>query len=280
MTAASLAVCSWSLRPTDPNDLVTKIAACGLSAVQLHLDPLRDGSWSEHATTDTLARANIRLVSGMISMKGEDYSSLDAIKRTGGVRQDTLWGDNFRAAEANAALAQRLGLSLVTFHAGFLPHERGDALRRTMIDRVRQLAQLFAARGVRLALETGQESADTLLDVLAELNASLATRWHVGVNFDPANMILYGMGDPIDALRRLLPHVRQVHVKDALPTKTPGSWGEEVPVGTGRVDWPAFFALLREYPVPMAIEREAGEARVEDIRTAASLIRRLTGAMA
>lgn len=275
MNATPLAVCSWSLRPTSARDLCEKVAACGLSTVQLHLDPIRDGSWPEAAVVETLGTAGVRVVSGMFSMKGEDYTTLESIKRTGGVRQDTLWGDNFRAVEANGALAQRLGLSLVTFHAGFLPHTPGDALRRTMIDRVRQLAQLFAARGIRLALETGQESAPTLLGVLAELNASLTSRWHVGVNFDPANMILYGMGDPIDALRKLQPFVRQVHIKDAVATKQAGTWGEEVPVGTGGVDWPAFFKELRGTGVPMAIEREAGDNRIADVQAAASLVRRL-----
>ena len=80
-----------------------------------------------------------------------------------------------------------------------------------------------------------------------------------GVNFDPANMILYGMGDPVAALRALEPHVRQVHVKDALPSATPGEWGSEVRAGTGRVDWPAFFAIARELGVAFLIEREAGE---------------------
>jgi len=275
-----LAVCSWSLRPTSPQDLAEKVLACGLRAVQLHLDPLRDGSWDEARTIATLRDAGISVVSGMISMKHEDYSTLESIRRTGGVRPDGDWGDNFRATEANAGLAQRLGLALVTFHAGFLPHDRGNFERLTMIDRLRQFAQLFAGRGVKLALETGQETAETLLGVLAELNSHLATRWHVGVNFDPANMILYGMGDPAEALVRLLPHVRQVHIKDATPASSPGQWGSEVPAGTGVVRWDEFFRTLRDTDVSLVIEREAGERRVEDVRTAAALVRARAGGAA
>ncbi|CAG0971915.1 hypothetical protein PHYC_01294 [Phycisphaerales bacterium] len=273
-----LAVCSWSLRPTSPADLVGKVEACGLSAVQLHIDPIRDGTWNEKSTVELLKSAGIAILSGMISMKGEDYSSLESIKRTGGIRADVHWGDNFRAIEADAAIAQRLAIPLVTFHAGFLPHETSNFERRTMIDRLRQLAQMFASRGMRLALETGQETAATLLAVLAEVNAHLPTRWHVGVNFDPANMILYGMGDPVDSLRRLLPSVRQVHIKDALPAATAGTWGTEVLAGTGKVDWPEFFRVLRENPVNLVVEREAGEDRVGDVRAAADLVKRLAGA--
>ena len=95
-----------------------------------------------------------------------------------------------------------------------------------------------------------------------------------GVNFDPANMILYGMGDPVDALRRLAPRVRQVHVKDARAARMPGTWGEEVRVGTGEVDWPAFFGVLRAGAphVDLMIEREAGEDRVGDILRARELV--------
>lgn len=271
--ADRLAVCSWSLRAGTPGELRDAVLACGVRRVQLALDPIRSGRWGEDETRRVLGEGGIGVVSGMFAMQGEDYSTLESIRRTGGVRQDVLWGDNFRATEANAALAQRMGLNLVTFHAGFLPHEATPE-RRTMIDRVRQLAQLFASRGMRLALETGQETAATLLGVLAEVNAHLPTRWHVGVNFDPANMLLYGMGDPIEALTALRTHVRQVHAKDARKSATPGEWGEEVPVGAGEVDWTAFFRTLRGYDGAVVIEREAGESRVEDVRRAVEVLTR------
>jgi L-ribulose-5-phosphate 3-epimerase len=97
------------------------------------------------------------------------------------------------------------------------------------------------------------------------------------VNFDPANMILYGMGDPVDAVRTLAPRIAQVHVKDALPTRVPGTWGSEVRVGSGAVDWTAFVAALATIPatVRLAVEREAGSDRVGDIRAALDLLRAL-----
>ncbi|HIA27537.1 MAG TPA: hypothetical protein EYN79_05370, partial [Planctomycetes bacterium] len=88
--------------------------------------------------------------------------------------------------------------------------------------------------GVKLALETGQESAATLEGALEALGRS-----DVGVNFDPANMILYGMGNPVEALVRLAPRVAQIHIKDALASEVAGEWGSEVVVGTGEVDWQA-----------------------------------------
>ena len=153
----------------------------------------------------------------------------------------------------------------MSFHAGFLPEERGDPERHKLIDRLRALADVYAEHGVRLALETGQETAATLLDVLAELE-----RPGVGVNFDPANMILYAMGDPVQALAALAPHVAQIHIKDATRTAVPGQWGSEVVVGTGQVDWTGFFAVVEREGLDcdLMIEREAGSQRVLDVNAA------------
>ncbi|MGD9689306.1 MAG: sugar phosphate isomerase/epimerase family protein [Phycisphaerales bacterium] len=271
-------VCSWSLQPASPTDLADKVRACGLDAVQLALDPLRTGQWSEADTARALKAAGITICSGMMAFRGEDYSTLESIRRTGGVRPDLDWPENLDAAEACARLAERLGLALVTFHAGFIPHEAADPVRGIMIDRLRHVVDAFSARGVRVALETGQESAQTLLDALAELDRPL-----VGANFDPANMILYAMGDPVASLRLLARagRVAQVHIKDALPTRTPGTWGEETPAGAGAVDWPAFFRVLREHAhtpahplaCDLVIERESGGTRLDDVRAAAALVR-------
>ena len=272
MKTARLGVCSWSCRAKGPAELAASIGAVGARAVQLHLDPLRTGAWGEAETVRVLAAAGIEIRSGMMGMEGEDYSTLETIRVTGGVRPARTWRANLAAAKGNAALARRLGLGLVTFHAGFLPHEAGDPERAVLLARLGELVDVFAAEGVRVGFETGQESAMTLLGVLDEL-----ARPTLGVNFDPANMILDGRGDPIAALARLAPRVVQVHVKDARASRVPGTWGEEVPVGTGEVDWQAFFGVLRAQApaVDCMIEREAGDERVADMRRARELVERL-----
>jgi len=267
-----LGVCTWSLQPESPTDLAEKLGAVGVDFAQLALEPVRSGAWTFEETVVRIAQTGVELVSGMMEMVGEDYSTLESIQETGGVRPDATWEANLRAAEENAKLARRFSLELVSFHAGFLPHERGDAERTKMIERLRQLVDVFADVGIEVAFETGQESASTLLGVLEELD-----RPDVGVNFDPANMILYGMGDPIPSLKQLAPCVRQVHIKDATATNTPGTWGEEVVVGTGEVDWSAFLATLEaDCPVDQMIEREAGDARVADILEARRVITELS----
>jgi L-ribulose-5-phosphate 3-epimerase len=268
--AHRVGVCSWSLRPPSADDLAKRVGALGLSAVQLALDPIRrnDAGWGEIETLNALRSHGLSVLSGMMGMAGEDYSTLESIRRTGGVRPQATWGENLRAAQANARLARRLGIGLVTFHAGFIPHDSGPE-RRAMIERLRMMIDHFDDCGVRVAFETGQESADTLLEALGELN-----RPHAGVNFDPANMILYGMGDPVAALKRLASRVVQLHIKDAVPTRQAGEWGDEVPAGRGAVCWAELFDAVRScgLAADLVIEREAGEGRDADIAAARDLL--------
>lgn len=264
-----LAVCSWSLQPTSPADLVAKLESTGIRRVQLALDPLREtpGVWGE--TASLFRQKGITTVSGMFGCAGEDYSTLETIRMTGGIAPDATWEQNWNNIRATAALAQQLRLKLITFHAGFLPHEEKDPNFARMLLRLGETADVFKAANIALGLETGQETAPVLVQLLQKLQ-----RPNVGVNFDPANMILYDKGNPIAALRMLGPWIRQVHIKDARRTKVPGTWGEEVAAGTGGVDWRAFLATLRElnYAGDLVIEREAGSQRVMDIRTAKEVV--------
>ncbi|MBM3987839.1 MAG: sugar phosphate isomerase/epimerase [Planctomycetes bacterium] len=230
---------------------------------------MRDGSWDASETLQALWGAGVSVLSGMMTPHGEDYSTLDTIRVSGGLRPSAHWTTNLEIARGDARVARSLGLGLVTFHAGFLPHDAHDPERAVLLDRLRQVVDVFADQGVRLAFETGQETADTLLHALADLQRPAA-----GVNFDPANMLLYGMGEPVEALRKLAPHVRQVHIKDARRAKVVGAWGEEVSVGTGEVDWKAFFGVLaeRKLSVDLMIEREAGSDRTGDIAVARKLV--------
>ena len=268
-----LAVCSWSLQPEGPEQLVSSLEAVGLKRVQLALDPFHMQPAAWRLAAEMFAVNGIETVSGMFGTLGEDYSTLESIKRTGGLVPDAHWEQNWRNIQTVASIARRFRLKLVTLHAGFLPHEDHDPNFQKLLDRIARVGDLFATHQIELGFETGQETADTLAAFLTKLN-----RPNVGVNFDPANMILYDKGDPIAALRVLGPWLKQCHIKDANRTKTPGTWGEEVPVGTGQVDWPAFFRTLNElgFAGNLCIEREAGNQRVADIIAARQLIEKLS----
>ncbi len=187
--AKRLGACSWSLQASTPHELAEKLQATGVSRVQLALDPLRDepAVWGE--TQAILHDAGITIISGMFGCVGEDYSTLDSIRVTGGIAPDETWEQNLENIRATVAIAKKLGLKLVTFHAGFVPHDPADPGFLKMVARLKTVAELFAAEDMLLGLETGQETADGLAALLEELRQP-----NVIVNFDPANMLLYGMG--------------------------------------------------------------------------------------
>lgn len=267
--ADRLAVCSWSLQPESPQDLIAKLKSVGIRRVQLALDPLRESPAAWGNAPAVFAQNGLTIASGMFGCVGEDYSTLETIRQTGGIAPDSTWEQNRKNIAATATLASQMGLELVTFHAGFLPHDESDPAFAKLLARLVEVADLFNQVRITLGLETGQETAPVLVQLLQKLG-----RNNVGVNFDPANMILYDKGNPIEALRTLGPWIRQVHIKDAVRTKVPGTWGQEVPAGSGQVDWPAFFASLKalHFAGNFVIEREAGIQRVEDIRTARAVV--------
>lgn len=260
-------VCSWSLRPTSVGDLADKVARTGVNCVQIALEPFRTdpAAWTVPALAKALSERGASVASAMMAMKGEDYSTLHSIERTGGVRPDETWKDNLAAAAIDASNADRLGVSLVTFHAGFIPQHKNDPLWIKIRDRILKVADCYARFDISVALETGQEPPEVLVEFLDDIDNPM-----IGVNFDPANIILYGNGDPVQAFHAVAPFVDQVHIKDATHSASRGEWGAEVVVGTGGVAWGALLKAVKDegFIGDAMIEREAGESRVEDVMRA------------
>jgi L-ribulose-5-phosphate 3-epimerase len=259
-----LAVCSWSLQPTSPEHLIQQLQATGFNRVQLDLDSFREKPEVWNKAPELFAKAGITPVSGMFRTVGENYTTLETIRLTGGIVPDATWEQNWSNAQITVKTARKLGLKFVMFHAGFVPHDHNNPTFAKLVDRLRKMVHLFASAGITLGCETGQETGPDLkafLEYLAEPT--------IAVNFDPANMILYNNGNPIDALRLIGPHVKSCHLKDGILTKTPGSWGEEAAVGKGQVNWPAFFETMAEINFKgfFCFEREGGNHRLEDIRS-------------
>ena len=261
-----IGVCSWSLRPKDTAELVAGVKALGLSHMQLALAPLvMLDDKRKHGELGHLRQSGIKVTSTMMNFPGEDYSTIAHIHQTGGYLADETWPLRKQLTAAAAKLSAELGAKLLTTHIGFVP-PKGDAGYAMMLGRIREITGLLSREGVTLSLETGQEKAEVLRAFLEDLQTD-----NVAVNFDPANMILYGAGDPIQAMDVLAKYIRSVHVKDATGSAKPGEeWGEEVPFGSGQVGPRRFLAALHKigYRGPLSIEREAGENRAEDVAKA------------
>lgn len=269
-----IGVCSWSLRPVDMADMVGKARQAGLEHVQLALLPLLSAEESARKRDlEVLTASGLTLTAGMINFDGEDYASIAIIRDTGGLVPEALWPARREVAMAGGKLAGQMGLKALSMHIGFIPPSNQPRYAE-LVARIREVAAGYAEAGVDLLMETGQEDAGELLKFINDLAVK-----NVHVNFDPANMILYGAGDPIEAVQTLGRHIRQVHIKDATLSSQPGvTWGEEVAFGTGQVNVKAFLAALREvgYSGPLVIEREAGNDRMGDVRKAIETLRRAT----
>lgn len=260
-------VCSWSWRKPI-REVAVEMEKANVKGIHLALGPFiapderhgaAEGKESWEFVKGKVARGEWKLMSTMIGTVGEDYSTLETIRQTGGIVPDATWLANQKIVTAGAKLTQELGCKYMSTHAGFLDESDPKALAK-YVSRVGWMRDECAKYGVTLILESGQETAEDLAAFMPMVPG-------VGINFDPANMILYAKGRPLAALKTLAPWIRQVHVKDARETKTPGTWGDEVVWGTGEVGGKEFLAELKAlgYRGNFVIEREAGDDRVGDI---------------
>ena len=273
--AERIGVCSWSYqRPL--REVADEMAKIGVKGIDLALTPFvaPDGRHGVEEGEEALAFAKAQFASGawrlfatMISFPQEDYSTLDTIRKTGGVVPDDCWPRNREIAAAAAELSGTLGAPYMLFHAGFLD-ESNPAAYAAYVERVSFVRDACARAGVQLILESGQETAEDLARFLRDVSG-------LYVNFDPANMILYGKGRPMEALETLVPWIRKIHVKDADATAVPGTWGTERPWGEGQVGGAAFIDALNGlgFTGNLTIEREGGDDRVGDIARAAARLR-------
>ena len=260
----AIGVCSWSLQVKSVPELKKLMDQLGLSVVQIACGDPHHAAWDEGDKMPEAARnAGFQMTGAMLGFPGEDYTTPDHIKRTGGFGDPALRPERLERLKWALNRTKALGLRDLMFHAGFLP-EPDHPDRKPFLDTLARAADLAREKGIIVAFETGQETAELLRRTLDDLKCP-----NVKVNFDPANVILYDMGDPIKAVEILGPDIRSVHVKDAIRTKVPGTWGEEVPLGKGEVNIPLFIQTLKKvgYKGPLCIEREVGnqEQRVADI---------------
>lgn len=167
--------------------------------------------------------------------------------------------------------ALQLGVANIATHVGFLPENPNDADYIGVIAALRNLAQHLKSRDQHFLLETGQETPTTLVRAIEDVGTG-----NVGINFDTANLILYGKAASLDAVELFGKYVRDVHCKDGLFPADGHNLGREVPLGQGKANIEAVVRHLASigYSGSLTIEREiTGEEQIRDIITARDLLR-------
>ncbi len=260
----AIGVCSWSLQVKSVPELKRLMDALGTDVVQIACGDPHHARWDEGDAMPAAARAaGFRMTGSMLGFPGEDYTTPQTIQHTGGFGNPATRPERLERFKWALERTRALGLADMTLHAGFLP-EPGDPDRKPFLDTLGKVSQLALEKGITVAFETGQERSDLLRRTLDDLRCP-----NLKINFDPANMILYDMGDPIRAVEILGPDIRSVHVKDAIRTKVSGTWGQEVPLGQGEVNIKKYVQALKNvgYRGPLCIEREVGnqQQRIADI---------------
>lgn len=227
----------------------------GVPTIHLHA-PHKSSRTAENAAKflAKLKQMGITLTCVFGGFDGESYADIPTVIRTVGLVPKETRAARLAEMKEISDFARVLGCDVVALHLGFVPHDKSDPLYSDVLNVTRALCDHVKTNRQNLHLETGQEPADTLLAFIQDVN-----RDNLFLNFDPANMIMYGCGEPIAALEKLGHYVRSVHCKDALWAKHPGQeWGEEKPLGQGQVGMENYLRTLAKigYLGPLTIERE------------------------
>jgi L-ribulose-5-phosphate 3-epimerase len=167
------------------------------------------------------------------------------------------------------------GIPAVQTHCGFIPENPNDPLYKETVDAMREVASYCRQNGQNFRYETGQETPITLIRAINDVGTD-----NQGINFDLANLIMYGKANPADAIELLAPHIQGIHAKDGLWPVNPRDLGEEVPIGQGKVDFPRIIKRLKEikYGGAVTIEREvSGPEQIRDVSAAKAYLEKLIG---
>ena len=258
-------------------DHLVEIKGLGVRCGQLGIPGSMD--LGHHAAADwkaALEEQGFTVVTVFAAYNGESYDDIPTVQRTVGFIPSLSRSEREHRTYAVSDFAAAIGVGSIACHIGFVPEDTADPDYAAVRDLVRRICDHAGHHKQTFALETGQEPAHVLLDFLKDCD-----RPNLGINFDPANMILYGTGDPIEALGVLGPHLLSVHAKDGRwpPKESPGALGTETPLGQGAVGIGRFIAKLKQvgFTGPLNIEREAQnqEQRMADMRMAVQLLERL-----
>lgn len=172
-----------------------------------------------------------------------------------------------------ALFAEKIGVTDVITHCGYLPEDPTSKEYSDIVVSLRYLAEFYKKHGRWFLFETGQETPVTLLRTITDVGTD-----NLGINLDPANLILYGKANPVDALDVFGQYVRGIHGKDGRYPTDGRNLGKETPLGEGKVNYPVFIRRLHEigYDGAITIEREvSGEEQIAGIKLACRVLTEL-----
>jgi len=263
----------------NPLETLRSVKALGVQCGQLGISGEQPIGGHTQDWLDALRIERFAVATVVSSYTGESYADFPAVMRTVGFVPPQTRAERIARTKYVADFASQLSVNSLMCHVGCLPEDSADAVYHDMVRVVREICDHCAELNQTFAMETGQEPPAVLLRFLKEVD-----RHNLKINFDPANLILYGTGDPLEALDVLAPYVVSVHCKDGdyPPVDQPNALGIEQPLGNGSVNIPEFIGKLKRigYRGILSIEREEPDERKReaDIRAAVKLLKALRAA--
>jgi len=257
----------------DPGAAIAKVRDLGLVSCQVFVsdfDP-QDAAPLRRALDQNKIEATSLVVGGP---GREVWDFYDGPLTIGLVPRDTR-AARIAHLKKTSDFAKQCGIPAVQTHCGFIPENPNDPLYKEVVTAMREVAEYCQRNGQNFRYETGQETPITLVRAIRDVGLD-----NQGVNFDLANLILYGKANPVDAIETLAPYVQGIHAKDGLFPTNAHQLGEEVPIGKGKVDFPLIIARLKQlqYGGAVTIEREiSGPRQIEDVRAAKEYLEALIG---
>jgi len=245
-----------------------------IPTIQLHA-PHRTTRTPDNAERflEKIEGMEIELTAVFGGFEGESYADIPTVSDTVGLVPPATRATRLQEMTEISDFSRLLGCDVIALHLGFVPHDTTLLLYQEVVDVTRQLCDHAAQNDQDVHLETGQETGESLLQFIGD-----TARDNLFINFDPANMILYGTGEPIETLKQVGKFVRSVHCKDGMWSEKPGeTWGKEMPLGKGQVDMEKYLEMLKEigYLGPLTIEREIPQEpdrQKDEIRHASTLL--------
>jgi sugar phosphate isomerase/epimerase len=271
-----IGVMFWAGR--DPGETLRELKALGVRCGQIGIPGDLALAGEAAKWKAALAAEDFQVVTAFCAYNGESYADIPTVQRTVGFIPPQTRAEREQRTYEVSDFAREVGIPSIATHIGFVSEGDYASDYLTVRQMVRRVCDYAAKNHQTFALETGQEPAETLLRFLIDVN-----RPNLGINFDPANMILYGTGDPVNALGTLAMHVISVHCKDGdwPPKGVPGALGEEKPLGQGAVGMERFIGKLKSigFKGPLNVEREVPDQaqRLLDIAMGVKLLEKLRG---
>lgn len=257
----------------DPDAAIKRVHDLGFPTCQLSIGAFDDETVKK--TRDALEKYHVEASSSVATGPPPEIYDFYHGPMTIGIAPRQYRAARIARIKQVSDFAKKAGIPGVQAHCGFIPENPNEPLYTEVVNAIREVAQYCKQNGQTFRCETGQETPITLVRAIKDVGLD-----NVGVNFDVANLILYGKANPADAVELLGPYVMGVHAKDGLYPTDPKKLGDEVPIGQGKVNFPVIIAHLKKigYQNPLTIEREIqGPKQTEDILSSKKFLEKLIG---